>query len=101
MGLPNNTCIVYQHTGIAYKIGMELLYLKVVNAHRGFKQLMLYLLYHNIFAVAHHQDVARTQFDCGRPPLCTHYTRIKGACVGSFISSKLFYIYLSPHQSVH
>ena len=52
---------------ISSKIGMEILSLKVVNTYGRFQQFMLYLLHNNVFAVAHHQDVARTQIDCSRP----------------------------------
>ena len=63
------TLIMHQHTCVADIIGVEVLDLEVVDSDRGFQQLMLDCLDHDILAVAPDEDVPCAQVDCIDPTL--------------------------------
>ena len=57
---------------------MEILNLEVICRLRAFKQFMLYLLYDNILAIKHNENIARSEVDSGSLTLDRRVERMFG-----------------------
>ena len=68
--------IMHQHIGVADIISMEILNLEVICYLWTFKQFMLYLLYNNILAIEHNENIASSKINRACPTLFGDIERV-------------------------